>query len=199
MFLNVTKRIPQSKCEYDDTHHVIRFSCLFVQATWTNAQLKVRYSSFPTLQLLSLEPTHFSFSNLTNNCTFCVVSSSRSLACSCCMRRSSSCCPWRRTSEALPPLGSTGELSGLRSFQEPIVSRPGSLLGREGLRTKSKLKADPKESEREARDFCQILFCNPYSAQQEWSNTPGHAGLNSVHGCSREVTYVCVCQKASVR
>lgn len=40
------------------------------------------------------------------------------------------------------------------------MSRPENLLGREGLRTKSKLKAE-KESEREARDLlnvCTILI-----------------------------------------
>lgn len=64
-------------------------------------------------------------------------------------------------SKALLPLGSTGELSGLRSFQEPIMSRTRGLLGRDGLRTKSKVKADPKESERKPRDlpnFCAILL-----------------------------------------
>lgn len=41
------------------------------------------------------------------------------------------------------------------------MSRPETLLDREGLRTKSKLKADPKESEEEARDLpnaCAILI-----------------------------------------
>lgn len=56
-------------------------------------------------------------------------------------------------SKALLPLGSTGELSGLRSFQEPIMSRTRGLLARAGLRTKSKVKADPKESERKPRDL----------------------------------------------
>lgn len=56
-------------------------------------------------------------------------------------------------SKALLPLGSTGELSGLRSFQEPIMSRTRGLLARAGLRAKSKVKADPKESERKPRDL----------------------------------------------
>lgn len=98
-------------------------------------------------------------------------------------------------SEALLPLGSTGELSGLRSFQEPIVSRPGSLLGREGLRTKSKLKADPKESEREARDFAKCYFAILILLSKSGAILQDTQGST----VSREVTYVCVCQKASVQ
>lgn len=109
------------------------------------------------------------------NCTFCVASSSLSLACSCCIRLSSSCCPWKRMSKALLPFGSTGELSGLRSFQEPIMSRTRGLLGRAGLRTKSKVKADPKESERKPERLAQLL-CDP---SPRCSNT-GHSELNYV-------------------
>lgn len=126
----------------------------------------------------------------TNNCTFCVASSSRSLACSCCMRLNSSCCPWRRRSEALLPLGSTGEVSGFRSFQEPIMSRPENLLGREGLRTKSKLKAE-KESEREARDLlniCAILILLSKSVTMQDTQR----STMSMAAAERWLTPVCV-------
>lgn len=59
-------------------------------------------------------------------------------------------------SNALLPLACTGEVSGLRSFQEPILSRTKGLLGRDGLRAKSKVKADPKESEREPGDLANV-------------------------------------------
>lgn len=125
------------------------------------------------------------------NCTFCAASSSLSLACSCCIRLSSSCCPWKRMSKALLPLGSTGELSGLRSFQEPIMSRTRGLLGRAWLRTKSKVKADPKESGRKPRDlpnFGAILLLG-VAIQDTQSSTMS----------SREGTYACVCQQASAQ
>lgn len=62
-------------------------------------------------------------------------------------------------SKCLLPLDSTGELSGLRvselrpNLPEPNMSRPNCLLGRDELRTKSKVNADPKESKREESDY----------------------------------------------
>lgn len=149
-------------------------------------------STLPTLELLSLEQRRlylygFFPPQQTNKSTFWVASSSRSLVCSCCMQLSSSCCPGRRVSEALLPFGSTSKLSGLRSFQEPM-SR---FLGREGLRTKSKLKADPKESEREARDLPSVgvvlILVSKSVARQD-----------PQHGHSGQVTYACECREPSV-
>lgn len=132
------------------------------------------FSSLPAVELLSLEAIDLCiiFPPTEENSTFCAASSSLSLVCSCCIRLSSSCCPWKRMSKALLPLGSTGELSGLRSFQEPIMSRTRGLLGRDVLRTKSKVKADPKESERQQRDL-------PNFPSTQCSNT-GHSELNYV-------------------
>lgn len=150
---------------------------LFIEANRRADYITLRSSStLPPVGLLSLEAIdlclHHFLPPTEQNGTFCAASSSLSLACSCCIRLSSSCCPWKRMSKALLPLGSTGELSGLRSFQGPIMSRTRGLLGRDGLRAKSKVKADPKESERKPRDL-------PNFPSTQCSNT-GHSELNYV-------------------
>lgn len=86
------------------------------------------------------------------NSTFWLASSSRSLACSWCIRLSSSCWfwSWSCTSKDLLPLHSTGEFSALRdsALRPNLMSRSKGFLARDGLRPKSKVNVDPKESER---------------------------------------------------
>lgn len=69
-------------------------------------------------------------------------------------------------------------------------------LGSRGVAHKVEIKSRKGIWKRSKR-FAQRL-CDPYSTQQECSNA-GHSALNYVHGCSREVTYACVCQEASVQ
>lgn len=111
------------------------------------------------------------------------------------MQLSSSCWLWRRSciSRGLPPFVSTGEVSAppvsaMRpNLPGPMMSRRKGLLVRDELRTKS--KADPRESERDALHFSS-------SSVNEWDDKNGV--LSPAKGW-RERTYVCACLDVSVQ